>query len=204
MCPRSVCAPVVLMLVLAGCAAAPSKEEVHRPAEAENRVAAEVPTQPVMPPDVSEDFEEAVRHLQAEDYEKGIELLKKITARWINDAAPYINLAMAYQKVGNLPLAEESLKKALAITPEHPVANNEYGLIYRKTGRFNEARMAYEKTLQGQPAFLPARKNLAILCDLYLRDFDCAIENYRLYSAAMPADKSVRIWIADVEKRLGN
>ncbi len=197
---RGACSLAALALFLAGCAASPPKEEVRRPVAGESAIGGDV--QPVSIREVGEDFENAVRYLQKEDYEKGIELLKKVTARPVNDAAPFINLAMAYQKVGDLPSAEENLKKALAITPEHPVANNEYGLVYRKTGRFKEAKTAYEKTLQRQPAFLPARKNLAILCDLYLKDFDCALKNYQIYSAAMPDDKNVRIWIADVEKRL--
>lgn len=198
---RGACSLITLAFVLAGCSASPPQGEVSRPVHNESNSASDI--QSVSIRDVRDDFERALRYMQEENYEKGIELLKKVIARPINDAAPYINLAIAYQKVGDLPLAEENLKKALAVNPEHPVANNEYGLVYRKTGRFKEARMAYEKTLQKQPAFLPARKNLAILCDLYLRDFDCALKNYRLYSAAMPDDKNARIWVVDVEKRLG-
>lgn len=192
---------VVLVLTLAGCAASGPKEDPRSPAGGETAVAIEAPV--VSIGDVRDDFEDAIQYLQEEKYEQGIELLKKVTAQPVNDAAPYINLAMAYQKVGDLPLAEESLKKALAISVEHPAANNEYGLVYRKTGRFKEAKMAYEKALAKHPSFLPARKNLAILCDLYLKDFDCALTNYQIYSAAVPDDKNVRIWIADVEKRLG-
>ncbi len=199
--PHGASSLVVLAFVLAGCAASPPKEEARRPAESESSAAIEARTVSIS--DVRSDFEDAIEYLQKENYEKGIELLKKVTAQPVNDAAPYINLAMAYQKVGDLPLAEENLKKALAISVEHPVANNEYGLVYRKTGRFKEAKTAYEKTLAKHPSFLPARKNLAILCDLYLKDFDCALTNYQIYSAAVPDDKNVRIWIADVEKRLG-
>jgi tetratricopeptide (TPR) repeat protein len=115
--------------------------------------------------------------------------------------APHINLAMAYEKMGKLPAAEESIKKALELNPEHPVANTEYGLLYRKTGRFAEARQAYERTLKQYPDFLAARKNLGILCDMYLRDLECALTQYQVYSTAMPDDKTVRVWIADLEQR---
>jgi tetratricopeptide (TPR) repeat protein len=115
--------------------------------------------------------------------------------------APHINLAMAYEKMGKLPAAEESIKKALELNPEHPVANTEYGLLYRKTGRFAEARQAYERTLKQYPDFLAARKNLGILCDMYLRDLECALTQYQVYSTAMPDDKAVRVWIADLEQR---
>jgi Tfp pilus assembly protein PilF len=154
--------------------------------------------------DVRADFDAAVKDLQTEDYQKAIELLTKVIQRAPVYSAPYINLAIAYEKTGNLTAAEDNLKKALEINPTHPVANNEYGLLYRRTGRFADARAAYEKTLDRYPTFLPARKNLAILCDLYLKDFDCALKNYQIYAAAVPDDKAPKIWIADVEKRAGH
>jgi len=148
------------------------------------------------------DFDKAMSYLRDKDYDKGIEFLNKVAERAPGATAPYIDLAIAYEKTDKLKLAEESLKKALAINPDHPVANNEYGILFRRTGRFQEARKAYEHALEKYPAYLPARKNLGIVCDLYLRDLDCALKNYQIYSAADPDDKTMKIWIADVENRL--
>jgi tetratricopeptide (TPR) repeat protein len=89
------------------------------------------------------------------------------------------------------------------MVPQHPVASNEYGLLLRKAGRFAEARTIYEKTLATFPEYLPAHKNLGILCDLYLNDLACAMEQYEMYSVAMPGDEQVKIWIADLRRRLG-
>lgn len=187
---------LALVVALTGCAVSQPKDDAHR------EVATPDKTEQV-DADARADFDAAMKLLDAENFEKGIEQLNQLTQRAKNNTAPYINLAIAYQKVGNLAAAEDNLKKALAINPDHPVANNEYGLLYRRTGRFAEAKMTYERALEKSPLFLPARKNLAILCDLYLRDLECALKNYQLYNQAVPNDKAVGIWIADLQKRLG-
>ncbi len=188
------------VLMLAGCAVGPSPNQAGR---AESDKSAFTGHEKVdVDADVRSDFEAAMGHLRAGEYEKGVELLNSVTQRAPGHTAPYINLAIAYRRMGKLPAAEESIKKALKLDPAHPVANAEYGLICRKTGKFAEARKAYEQALTRHPGFLPARKNLGILCDIYLGDLDCALSHYRTYSAGAPDDKNVPIWIADVEKRL--
>lgn len=184
------------MLLVSGCAQGPVKQDAGHD-RAPLKITENVDS------DVRADFDAAVKFLKAEKYEKGIELLTKLTQRANTNTAPYINLAIAYQRIGNVVAAEENLKKAIELSPDHPIANHEYGLLYRRTGRFTEAKKSYEKALEKSPALLPARKNLAILCDLYLRDMECALKNYQLYSQAAPDDKMVQIWIADLQTRLG-
>ena len=85
----------------------------------------------------------------------------------------------------------------------HPVAYNELGLIYRKQGRFASARESYEKSIAAFPSYHLARRNLGILCDIYLRDLACALASYEAYLAAVPDDAQAAIWIADVHRRMG-
>lgn len=149
------------------------------------------------------DFQHAVAKLNNQEYDQAIELLGKVIEQSPGVTAPYINMAIACQKIGKLEQAEEHLKTALRLVPEHPVACNEYGLLYRKTGRFAEARAIYEKTISRFPDYYPVHKNLGILCDLYLNDLACALEHYEIYSKASPEDKQVKLWIADLRARLG-
>lgn len=208
----SLCKGTVLLLfvlALTGCATSPrttpadrvehGKPVVNRAQDGKS--GAHAPENLQVDANVIADFKTAMKYLKAENYEKGTELLTQLTQRAPSYTAPYINLAMAYEKMGKLAEAEKSIKKALELEPGHPIANTQYALLCRKAGRFAEAREVYERTLKRYPAFLPARKNLGILCDIYLRDLECALAQYRAYSAAKPDDETVHIWIADLEKR---
>jgi Flp pilus assembly protein TadD len=152
---------------------------------------------------VRSDFSRAMRLLEGEEYERGIELLLEVTEAAPTSTAAHIDLSIAYGRVDDLERAEASIKQALELNPRHPVAYNELGILYRRTGRFGLARESYETALELYPEFHFARRNLAILCDLFLKDVSCAIENYELYAEAVPDDEKAAMWIADLRNRAG-
>jgi len=152
---------------------------------------------------VRDEYERALQHLQRGQNEQGIELLLKVTEALPGAIAPHVDLGIAYGRTGAEDLAEASLKRALALDPGHPIVNNELGMLYRRTGRFAEARASYEKALELYPSFHFAHRNLAILCDLYLQDFKCALEHYEAYRQAVPGDPEPVKWMADVRGRAG-
>ena len=153
--------------------------------------------------EVRAEYDRALQLLVREDSAPGISILVKVTESEPSAIAPHIDLGIAYARAGELDRAEESLGKALAINPDHPVANNELGIVLRRMGRFAEARAAYEKALAISPGFHFAHRNLAILCDLYLADAGCAIVHYEAYSRAVPDDPDAAKWIADLKARSG-
>ena len=154
--------------------------------------------------DVRAEYDQAQRILAQQPSAPAIALLVGVTERAPDAIAPHVDLGIAYARSGDLDRAEESLGKALAINPDHPVANNELGIVYRRKGRFAEARAAYEKALAISPTFHFAHRNLAILCDLYLVDLGCALTHYEAYSRAVPDDKDAVKWIADLRTRSGS
>lgn len=151
---------------------------------------------------VRSDLEEAIQALEDESWTEGIELLVAITEREPELALAHLDLGIAYQRTDRLERAEASLERALELSPGHPAVLNELAIVLRRSGRFDEARKAYEAALDRFPDFHFARRNLAILCDLFLRDMACAVTHYRRYLETAPDDDRAAIWLADLENRL--
>ena len=154
-------------------------------------------------PEITEKFNQAVKYITNKNYKDAIELLLEVTSKTEKHSAPYINLGIAYSEIGKIEEAENILLKALKINPGHPVTNNEIGLVYRKTGRFSDAKRTYQNVIKIYPHFLPARKNLGILCDLFMKDLECAIEQYEAFLKIKPNEKNIKIWLADLKRRAG-
>lgn len=147
-------------------------------------------------------FDEAVALLRDEHVDEAIVLLEKIIAQEQRLPAPYVNLGMAYSSKGEYSRAEEHFNKALAIDPGHAKANNELGLLLRKKGRFADAKQVYERGLVQNPDYLPSIKNLGILCEIYLRNLSCALNQYKQYQVYVPDDKEVNMWVTDLSARV--
>ncbi len=154
--------------------------------------------------DTRTEYDNAVRLLEQKQYDAGIALLLEVTQSAPTVTAPYVDLGIAYSRSGALDKAEASLKRALELNPRHPIVYNELGLVYRRKGQFGPARVSYEKALALAPEFHFARLNLAILCDLYLADLTCALDNYVAYQQAVPEDRQAAMWIADLRARVSH
>ena len=149
------------------------------------------------------DYDTALAYLRQGQHDQGIEILEALVVTAPDLTAPRIDLGIAYHESNNLEAARTHLEAALETSPAHPIAHNELGIVYRKLGLFREARQSYEAALAVFPSYHFARRNLAVLCDLYLGDLTCALENYQAYMATVPGDEEATMWIADIQNRLG-
>jgi tetratricopeptide (TPR) repeat protein len=196
-----VCGLLMATLLLGGCASGP-QEQSQVKIEIQENVGFTITEEAGISSAARETYQAAQILLSQQQHTEAAELLKQLVSEEPQLSAPRIDLAITYQKLDQLNLAEEQLLQVLEQNPEHPVALNELGIVYRKTGRFAEARTSYEKSLAVYPGFHIARRNLAVLCDLYLDDLKCALDNYEAYMATVAEDPDVAIWIADVRYRI--
>jgi tetratricopeptide (TPR) repeat protein len=147
-------------------------------------------------------FDAARRALLAghpDDAERGFRALVKSNPEL---GGPHANLGLIYRQAGKLKESASELEQAARLSPSQPAYFNQLGITYRHQGRFGQARRAYESALSLDPSSPSATLNLGILCDLYLRDSQCALAQYDRYLALTPGgDATVAKWIADLKNQ---
>ena len=199
---------IAALAVLAGCATTGTPQPAKKKSTPPARIALDETVGFTITEDVRisnatrSEYDAALDELNQGEREQGIELLRQIVDASPGLSAPRIDLGIAYHAAGDLEAAEAELLEARSLNPNHPVVHNELGIILRKTGRFDEARASYEAALDIYSGYHFARRNLAVLCDLYLGDLDCALENYEAYMQTVPGDDEATIWIADLKGRM--
>ena len=93
----------------------------------------------------------------------------------------------------NLPGAEAAITTSL----------ERHGLLWDGPVLHQRERIErYEAALAVYPGFHYARRNLAVLCDLYLDDLACARDNYEAYLATVHSDDEASLWLRNVRFRM--
>jgi Flp pilus assembly protein TadD len=193
---------IPVCVAIAACATTTEKPRAKAQVAVQQQVGFTITEAVSMSEAVRTDYDRALALLGAGNLDQGIVVLETVVGNAPGVSGPQIDLGIALHRKGDLEAAEERLVQALELNPEHPVIHNELGIIYRKTGRFDQARRSYEAALATYPGYHHARRNLGVLCDLYLADPDCALESYESYMQTVPSDEEAAMWIVDLRNRM--
>ncbi len=198
-------------LMLSGCGSLPPVAEPEAES-APDAAPAGGAAQPVpqligpMPPNLEtlETFDEALAGMREEDYEGASKLLEQILQMNPDLVGAHVNLGIARLRLDDLPGARQAFDDALVLRPGHPVVLNQLAIAERRAGRFEAARGLYREALDASPDYAPLHLNMGILCDLFLRQADCALSHYARYVELGGAQaERVGLWIVDLKRRTG-
>jgi len=147
-------------------------------------------------------YNEALKHMRAKNYDTAILQMQKVAQMDERISGPWVNIGMAHKNLGNVDKARTAFNKALKINPNNPYALNQLAILNREEGKFELAEKLYMKALSTYPDYKNAHLNLAILCDVYLRKIDCALDHYQEYlNLSGGQDKQVTAWMSQLEKQ---
>jgi len=187
---------LMLVVLLSGCAgvAVDGQKARLRPADVKKLAA-----QRLIDTELSSD----VKRIDAESLLQAEEKLLAASALYPNKSGPYANLGIVYTQAEQYKQAEDAFLSALKITTNDASVYNHMGIMYRQQGKFDQALAHYHQAISVDAEYANAHLNLGILYDLYLQQPRQALGHYKVYQTlTADKDKTVALWIVDLQRRL--
>jgi tetratricopeptide (TPR) repeat protein len=95
------------------------------------------------------------------------------------------------------------LNNAISANPLNYLAHNEFALVLRQQGQFQQALNHYELAIKSWPAFAEGYLNRGILYDLYMGRKSLALVDYELYQALSDDNsRQLKGWIIDLKRQI--
>jgi len=175
-----------------------------KPAPAGKNAPAEAaPVAAPIPVEASKQFDAAVALMNSNNAAGAEQALRSLSAAYPTYSGALLNLGILQARAGKLEDAEKTLQSAIERNAS-AAAFNQLGIVYRRLGRFTDADAAYQQALQIDPSYANAHLNLGVLCDLYLRQPQRALESYERYlQLAATPDAKVSGWVTELKARMG-
>ncbi len=155
-------------------------------------------------PEIEHEFNLGLKFMMEKKYDKAEEVLLKMTQTYPNLSGPYANLGTVLKAKEDYQNAEVAFKQALRLNTKNPETYNHLALLYRQTGRFNDALQTYKQGLMIASTNTNLLRNTGILLELYLNSPEAALEYYQRYLEEKPDDKQVQQWAAILNQKAGS
>ena len=205
--------PLLLMLLLVlgnGCQYLP---EIDLAIKSEDEAASELgpvrsanpylSNRPSISAEASERFQLASTAMASGDWDQAELELLWLTENHPQLSGPYLNLALLYDKSGQVDKVDTAFRQAIASNSNNINAYNQYGYYLRQQGKFSEAEQRYLQALEAWPDSADSHLNLGILYDLYMGKLQMALQHYQSYQSLLDEpERKVKGWIIDTQRRL--
>jgi type IV pilus assembly protein PilF len=190
--------PVLVALLIAGCAAGPGVQGTAEQAVSQQSSVSETQQRAKIHTELGSLYLEAGRFAIAQD-----------EARIAIGADP--GYAPAYNLLGliNMTLrenaaAEEQFRKALHLAPSDPEINNNFGWFLCQTERAKESVPYFMAAIRNPLYTTPGKAMTALgICYLKLRDDAAAEDFFSKATRVDPANAEAKYWLADIYYRKG-
>ena len=104
-----------------------------------------------------------------------------------------------------LEQAQQAFAQAIAANGKNLDAYNQLAVVKREQGDFAGAEGLYLQALEVWPQHAASHRNIGILYDLYLGQFDKALLHFESYQQLQQEpDRQIAGWIIDLKRRLQN
>jgi len=150
-------------------------------------------------------FADAVAAMQNQQWSQAESLLLQLTEQYPELSGPLLNLGIVYRQLNQLNKAERAFTQAVAVNNLNIDALNQLALLKREQGDFKAAEVHYLAALAVWPRHDITHKNLGILYDMYMGEFNKAVEHFEIYQFLQAGpDRRVSGWIIDLKRRIKN
>ncbi len=148
-------------------------------------------------------FQEAVLAMKQQQWSFAEEKLNYLIEQHPRLSGPHLNLGLVYWKTNRLDLAVERIEMAISVNHKNLDAYNQLAIIKREQSLFSEAEALYIKALHIWPQHAASHRNVGILYELYMGEFEQALYHYeKCQSLVAEKDKQLAGWIFDLKRRL--
>jgi tetratricopeptide (TPR) repeat protein len=140
--------------------------------------------------------EEARKLAAAGDYKEAVRIYQLLAAREPRSASVFINLGVAYAKLGQFSLAANAYRTALGIDPKSVPAWINLGVAEFKAGRFAHAINPLETAIQLDPSNRQAQTLLA-MSHFSLHQFEPAARYFEPLLRGDPANSTIQYLLGE-------
>ncbi|WP_460430733.1 tetratricopeptide repeat protein [Aquaspirillum soli] len=107
-----------------------------------------------------------------------LERTNELAQAYPQHSFPYEFMGLAYEMLGEIGQAIETLQKAAYLAPQDPEIQTNLGNLVMKTGDLAEAESHYKKAIRIKPSLFQAHNSLGLLLS-YRSDFEMAEKHFK-------------------------